>query len=445
MPSPEIPEITAPPAERPELGRAAIDIATAWDMSTRMAMRRSSEIIALRGAGSTGGIDPSAADRVLDDLLIPRFVQLREQNRPVVVMYDGDPDDPARPDIGYIAGRLLDRFGHHVASGNMTFMTAQASDWYYPPEPGSNLANAHGLPFDTYVFPRGEYQGDHNRFTQSDLLVAYPRYRQLYVGAAGQLAAGQMVDYCNRVPAGGNVNVTVIRALINGALDREIGDKLAAAVDDAKRQKFTAMLEQRRRKYGAHWGEDGRFDNSFLEEVRRIDDTHEIVVLWKTPEEVEIANCRRIDLNTPEYDRQFAEAPYYVKTTPILARQVPVGHTEVVPVKSGATTDIAQAGDWICTSPSGEEYKGPSDFTDVYEPDPNTPGRFKPRYDPRKLIKLEEDVIFIAPWGEPQAVRKGGYLMERTIKSGPQAGQVERYGIAQKDAEPDMQPVDAAQ
>lgn len=430
-----------PEPDRPVLGQAAIDIATAWDMSTRMAMRRGSEIIALRGAGSTGGIDPQAADHVLDDLLIPRFEQLHEQGTPVVVMYDGDPDDPAKPDIGYVAGRLLDRFGRLINTGDMTFMTAQTKDWYYPPEPGSNLANAHGLPFDTYVFPRGEYPGDHNRFTQSDLLVAYPRYRQLYIGAAGMLAANQMVDYCNRVPAGSGVHVTVIRALINGALDKEIGDKLAAAVDDAKRQKFANMLEQRRRRYGAHWDNDGRLDASFLEEVNRVDTSHEIVVLWKSPEEVEVANCRRIDLNTPEYDRLFAEAPYYIKTTPIRARQVPAGQTEVVPVKSGATTDTAHEGEWICTSPSGEEYKGPADFSDVYEPDPDTPGLYKPRHDPRKMIKLQEDVIFMAPWGELQAVAKGGYLMQRTIKSGPQAGQYERYGIAQKDAEPDMVPV----
>jgi len=426
------------------LGHAALDIATAWDMSTRMAMRRGSEIIALRGAGSTGGIDPTAADHVLDDLLIPRVEGLHEQGRPVVMMYDGDPDDPQRPDIGYVAGRLLDRFGPRIDTGDMTFMTAQAHDWYYPPVEGSNLANAHNRPFDTYVFQRGAYPGDHNRFTQSDLLAAYPRYRQLYIGAAGMLAAGQMVDYCNRVPEGGNVNVTIIRALINGALDQEIGDKLLAATDDAKRQKLEGMLEQRRQIYGAHWSNDGQFDSSFMEELHRVDDSHEIVVMWKSPEEVEVANCRRIDLSTPEYDRLFAEAPLYVKTTPIRARQIAAGRTEVVPVKSGATTDTAREGDWICTSPSGEEYKGPADFGDVYEADPDTPGQFKPRHDPRRMIRLTENVIFTAPWGEWQAVAKGGYLMERTIKGGPDAGKTERYGIAQKDAEPDMVPLSAA-
>lgn len=313
--------LVQPAIER--IGYAATDVATAWDMNIIMAMRRNSAIVALRGAGSTGGIDPSAAEHVLNDLLVPRFERLRAEGTPLVVVYDGDPPDPERPDIGLIASGLLDTFGRYVRTGDMTFMTAQADDWYHPPVPGANLVNAHGLPFDTYVFKRGQYPGDHNRFTQSDILAAYPGYRQLYIGAAGQLAAGQMVDYCNRVPPGGSVNITVIRALINRALDQEIGEKLAAAVDEARRQKFAAMLEQRRRQHGVQWGEDGQFDASFLQEVRRVDDTHEMVILWQSPEEVKIANCRRIDLYTPEYDRLFAEAPYYVKTTPLRARHVP--------------------------------------------------------------------------------------------------------------------------
>ncbi len=427
------------------LGHAATDMATAWDIASRLHMRRGSEMLTIRGAGKNGGIHPAAANHVLD-LLTPRLDHLYEQGIPVVVMYDGDPDDPEQPDIGHIAGGLLDRFSDRVETGDMTFMAAQAADWYYPPVPGSNLTSATGRPFDTFVFPRGVYPGDHNRFTQSDLLVAYPNYRQLYVGAAGMIAASQMVDYCNRVPPGGRVNVTAIRAVINGALDREIGDKLAAAVaaaDDAKRQKFADILKQRQRIYGAHWRNDGTLDDSFLEHIQRPEDTHELVVLWTSPEEVKIANCRRIDLNNPEFDRLFADAPYYVKTTPIRARQIPDGQSEVVPVKSGATTDTAYAGDWVCSSVSGEEYKGPSDFNDVYEPDPDTPGLFRPRYDPRRLIKLTEDVIFMAPWGELQAILQGGYLMERTIRGGPRKGQTERYGISQEGVERDMVPLAA--
>jgi hypothetical protein len=424
----------------PKAGYAARDIATAWDMHLRTLMRRGNAIIALRGAGSTSGIDAKAVKHLLEDILVPRIQQIRFTGQPVVVMYDGDPDIAKLPDIGYIAGRLLDNFGHDIHNGNMTFLTAQTDSWYEPPEPESNLTNALGRPFDTYVFPHGQYPGDHNRFTQSDELVGYADYQQIYVGASGLLASSQLVDYCNRMPAGKPMRVSVIRALHNRAVGAEIGAKLAAMVEEAKRQKLQAKLAQRQRRFGQHWRNDGEFDTSFQEEIARIDDTHEVVILWKTIEEVEITNCRRIDLNTPEYDKLFAQAPRYVKTEAVNAYRVPMGEQEVIPVKSGATSDIARGGDWVIISISGEKYKGPADFDDVYECVPGERGLYRPRHDPREMIKLEEDVIFRAPWGEDQAVRKGGYLMQRTIRNGASAGQRERYGIAAKDAA-DMVPL----
>lgn len=440
MSSPENSAATNVYPDANQYGTAAMDIATAWDMSLRHAMRRSSAIIALRGAGSTGGIDPEAADHVIEDILTPRLTRLSDEDRPVVVMYDGDPDDLDKPDIGYVAGRLREKFAEQVDNGQFTFMTAQSQDWYYPPAPDSNLTNAHGLPFDTYVFPRGVYLGDHDRFTQSPDLLRYKRYGQYYIGAAGMLAANQMVDYCNGVPGGSPVNINVVRAMVNRSLDQEIGERLANAVDVVKQKKIADMIEQRKQIYGAHWGNDGKFDDSFLAEVRRPDDTHELVILWKTPEEVAIANCRKIDLHDSEHDGQFAQAGYFTKTAPIRARQVEPGRSEVVSVKSGATTDTAHEGEWVCTSTGGEEYKGPSDFSELYDVDPNTPGLYIPRIDPRKLVKLGEDVQFMTPWGELQAVLKGGYLVERVIQSGSQKGQIERYGISEADAA-DMRPV----
>jgi len=378
----------------------------------------------------------------MGEVLVPRLNDIRANSRPVVVLYDGDPDDRDIPDIGAVAGRLYDEFHTHVGDGGMTFATAQRQSWYYPSVPGGNLTNAKGRPFDTFVFPDSVYDGENSHFTQSNQLAAYPGYSQIYIGASGLIGAGQMVDYVNRVPKGGAVNVSIIRALNYGALDQQIGDKLAATVDEAKRRKFQAMLEQRRRIYGPHWGNDGRFDDSFRQEIRRPDEGREIVALWKSAEEVDIVNCRKIDLNTPEYDQKFDEAEYYTKTEPIRARQVAPGQTEVVRVKSGATSDTAHGDEWICTSIGGEEYKGPKDFYGIYDPDPARPGWFKPKYDPRKLIPLNEDVIFTTPWGEPQAIQKGGFLTKREIKDdkGRPTGQFERYGISAKDAA-DMKPI----
>lgn len=157
-----------------------------------------------------------------------------------------------------------------------------------------------------------------------------------------------------------------------------------------------------------------------------------------------VLNCRQSNLYSPEANAAFEQAEYFVKTQPTTARQVPKGQSELVVVRSGATRDTANALDWIVQSFSGEEYVvHKEDFDQLYTPMDG--GRFMPVRDPRKLVRVREDIVFASPWGngELQTVRKGGYIIERIIRSGPHAGQRERYGIAQKDAEPDFKPTQA--
>jgi hypothetical protein len=415
----------------PRIGPAAVDVATAWDARMWQDILQGKNILALRGAGSVNGIDPDAADRVLDDLS-------PEVNKKNVFVFDGDPDDPAKPDIGYIAGRLRDL--------GATVVAAQTRDWYYPPRPGSNLVNANNLAYETFVIERGKYPGDHNRLTQSEGLAAYPNYRQIYIGAVGQIASDQMVDYYRKVPKDGPVNVTIIKAEINRSLTDEIGQKLASAVSVADREKFERMLEQRRQQFGRFWKNNGTFNEQLLAELNNENDTHELAVLWDLDsrvEKVDILNCLKIDLSSAEADRAFADAPYFIKTRPVMARQILEGTTETVEVKSGATGDTAQGGDWVCRKQKmdgsfGEEYVVHSeDFTMLYERSVESDKIFMPRKDPRKLVKVSSDVIFMTPWGEKQAVRRGGYLMERALPNGT----TERYGISQTDAETDFEPV----
>lgn len=142
-------------------------------------------------------------------------------------------------------------------------------------------------------------------------------------------------------------------------------------------------------------------------------------------------------------DAAFAHASYFTKTQPVVARQVPEGKSELVIVRSGATRDVAKEFDWIIRSPTGEEYVvHKEDFSLLYKPVGDS--WFTPVRDPRKLVRVQEDVVFSSPWGggELQAVRKGGYIIERIIRDGARAGQRERYGIAQKDADPDFRPLD---
>jgi hypothetical protein len=426
-----------------DIGRAVTDMATAFEARMQQAIDRQSAIIALRGAGSTGGIDPEAAAHVLDDLLIPR-VEEDLRRGPVAIIYDGDPDNREKPDIGSVAGGLRDYFDDRRGDQGVSFLTAQRRDWYYPTTPGSNLTNANGLPYETFVFPEGVYEGDHNSFTQSKLLARYRRYRQVYV-SGGPIATEQLGDYANKVPAGSPMNVVVVRALINRALSAEIGDKLAQATTDAQRQKFEAMLEQRRKIYGQQWNNDGEFDESILEEMQQETDTHKLVALWEDQDTVKIVNCEKIDLHSQEMDALFQEANYFVKTRPITARQVPQGQSEIVIVRSGATKDTANGEDWVCTKTDAKGVKEDyvvykDEFHDIWEHVEGTDNTFAPRYNPRKLVKVTRDVIFVPAWGGQQAIEAGGFLQERVIETGPRAGQKERYGVAQKDVEGDFVP-----
>ena len=213
-------------------------------------MGNQSAIIALRGAGSVGGIDREAADRVVEKLLIPE-IERTASERPVAIMYDGDTDNPDKPDIGYIFGRLRDRF--NTSDGAVSFLIAQTLDWYKPIIPGANLTNFHGLPSDTYVIPK---ELGHSDFTQSEALAAYPLYRQIYVGAAGTIATQQMVDYSGKIPPGGETNITIVRALIGQTRSLEIGRKLAQASTQAEKD----QLAQTERLYGPHWDNQGQLN-----------------------------------------------------------------------------------------------------------------------------------------------------------------------------------------
>ena len=267
MSSSELPDYAHPS----QYGMAILEVDAHWNIEMERRMGRDEPILALRGAGSVNGIGRAAADRLLEQQLFPAF-----DDEPGTILFDGDPDDPQKPDIGYIAGRLHDRYGNVLA--------AQADNWYYPPDPGSNLANANRQPYPTYVFKRGRYPGDHNHFTQSEGLAKYDRFGLLIVGAAGAIATSQMTDYARKVPHGGRVNITAIRALQNEALTAEIGLQYANAVTEKDRAKFQQKLEQRRDRYGKLWNNDGRFNTEIMQEVTREDDGYELAVLWtRTP------------------------------------------------------------------------------------------------------------------------------------------------------------------
>jgi hypothetical protein len=58
-------------------------------------------------------MDPADVEIVIQTQLIPRIEVARVSGQQVTVLFDGDSDSPQKPDIGYVAGRLLDQFKNY--------------------------------------------------------------------------------------------------------------------------------------------------------------------------------------------------------------------------------------------------------------------------------------------------------------------------------------------
>lgn len=230
-----------------------------WNKLVDQVLSKNGRVIVLRGAGSINGADLEESKRLLDTQLIPRVEQAIAAGEQVTFMFDGDPDSREKPDIGYFAGRLLDKYGNN--ENGVVFVTAQKQGWYYPTKEGANLSNANGKEYVTYVFADNTYTGDHNAFTQDARLVESKKYEQWYIGASGEIATGQLEDFNAKVPQGQAREAVLFRVHNNPALDTEIQRKLVTARaenDIVKVGKFEKQMNQRRNVYGAHWGNDGR-------------------------------------------------------------------------------------------------------------------------------------------------------------------------------------------
>lgn len=228
-----------------------------WNHLVDWLLSRGGSMIALRGAGSVNGMDKSEIDALINERLIPDIERLLCGGN-VAILYDGDDDDLAKPDIGYVAGRLLDRFGNN--GSGVIFIAVQISNWYSPRHPGGNIANAYDQDYVTYVIERDVYPGDHSEFTQDHRLVSSENYEQWYIGASGEIAKSQLIDFNKKVPVGQKRRATIFRVKNNPNLDALISERLEAAraEDNTVRiEKFRNQLKYRQFVYGAHWNNDG--------------------------------------------------------------------------------------------------------------------------------------------------------------------------------------------
>lgn len=66
---------------------------------------------------------------------------------------------------------------------------------------------------------------------------------------------------------------------------------------------------------------------------------------------------------------------------------------------------------WIATNPSGEQYIIPhATFIQKYEVKKGADGKHAPIGVPIKVIQINDDIEFNAPWGEKMQIKAGGYL-----------------------------------
>ncbi len=237
-----------------------------WDTRSKEWIARGAHIIALRGAGSINGISHEDADKILSTQLLPRIQSLLQASE-VVVMYDGDPDVPEKPDIGYIMGRLRSSLGP-VFKGKISFVAVQKDSWYRPKKHNGALENSEGQQYETYVFPDNTFDGDHNSFTQSNLLANYERYEQWYIGACGPIASKQLPDLNNKV-SNGKRNITIFRAKINESLTVALETELKRAVDSGDKEEAEVIkkkIEQRKSLFGQLFSNTG----DLIAEVRAL-------------------------------------------------------------------------------------------------------------------------------------------------------------------------------
>jgi hypothetical protein len=242
-----------------EATRLGMDIRQ-WNERTEALMSEGARIITFRGAGTVNGIDPNAAEKATATLH-EYVTSITADGTRIALMYDGDGDNRERPDVGSIFGGVVDSLGDNP---HVTAIAAQTEGWYSPATENGAIESASGKPFETYVFPDA-LPGGHASLTQSDALVAYPGYEQVFVGPAGPIAFNQLGDLSQKAAAhrsteAGPVKVTVLETPNNAAIGGELQAQLGSVADDQARAKIEAKITQREQQpYGALFTPAGEF------------------------------------------------------------------------------------------------------------------------------------------------------------------------------------------
>lgn len=241
--------------------RIGVDLSS-WEGRMRELIEAGATIITFRGAGTINGILPVAEGKVVASIR-DGITELRTQKIPVVLMYDGDEDNRAKPDIGSVFGQVADFF---TKDKGVVVIAAQTEGWYSPLTPNAPITSANGTTFETYVFS-DELPGAHASLTQSSQLVAYTNYSQVLVGPAGQIAFKQLQDLSNkavtyRTSEQAPLRVSVFITPNNPAVGEQLALQMENAEGDMERvAKIKSKVDQRtEHPFGFLCTEQGEFN-----------------------------------------------------------------------------------------------------------------------------------------------------------------------------------------
>lgn len=225
-----------------------------WHERIASAITDQARIIALRGAGAVNGIDPEAAHRAVDFLQDSIQATLDGTQKPVILMYEGYDDNRSWPDVGSVYGSVADIF---EGDPRVRSLAVQRESQYYPNQVEGSLESARKTPYETYVFPDSTV-GLHSALTQSEQLIAYPDYEQLYVGPAEPIALAQLAELSKKATdhtysrGSDGVSVLVLSSLHNEGLNSVYQEKLRMADSSMARDAILQQIKQRSvQPYGA--------------------------------------------------------------------------------------------------------------------------------------------------------------------------------------------------
>jgi hypothetical protein len=215
--------------QTPEVHRGSVvfdERGELWERAMTAMLDTSSNIIALRGAGSFNGISKEDAKKMFTEQVVPRVERMLQEGKKLTFIFDGDNEDPNYPDIGYIMGRLLDTY-----HGKIDFYAVQKLGWYAFRNEWPHMRPLHsasGNEYETYIFPDDTFPGEHDHFSQNARLAQSPKYEQWYVGACGLIASKQLADYAKNIEQNDGVhNVTIFKAPVSIDQEQKIRRKIA--------------------------------------------------------------------------------------------------------------------------------------------------------------------------------------------------------------------------